>query len=40
MLCYLREQLEASAERLLQLGTGAVLGYLRERLGASAESLL
>ena len=40
MLGYLRERLEASAERLLQLGTGAVLGYLRERLGASAESLL
>ena len=40
MLGYLRERLEASAEPLVKLGTGAVLCYLRERLEASAERLL
>ena len=40
MLGYLREQLEASAESLLQLESGAVFGFLRERLQGSAERLL
>ena len=40
MLGYLQEQLEASAESLLQLWIGAGLGFLRERLQGSAERLL